>query len=309
MSNNIDFNENPIQNEGTFSVENKEELANLIDDKLAKENDMTCLTNKDSSLAITQENKEKEDLKKILSPQANNNCGNGNDMLNLLNQKCIKNNFINLSQIFSKNFSNQKLYSDIEEEEEKNKNSHSNEISAKEENCIGNEKMTNGEKIFDGGGEGGECGIQNNMGDIACNANKKGDSMSIEGSDNQNNDEKPISIEGENENDNNMDNTEILESNNNDDNVLLYTANDADYYNAFHNFNSIANYDSTFHATEVNTNNYANNIGMNEYLNDSLIFNDLDDFSQFDHHQDSNENDDENINFDAIILNINYNHW
>ena len=40
-----------------------------------------------------------------------------------------------------------------------------------------------------------------------------------------------------------------------------------------------------------------------------LIFNDLDDFSQFDHHQDSNENDDENINFDAIILNINYNHW
>ncbi len=43
---NIDFNENPIQNEVPFSVENKEELANLIDDKLAKENDITGLTNK-----------------------------------------------------------------------------------------------------------------------------------------------------------------------------------------------------------------------------------------------------------------------
>ncbi len=208
------------------------------------------MTIKVSSLAITQENKEKEDLKEILSPQAKNNCNNGNDILNLLNQECIKNN---LSQKFSKNFSNQKIYNDIQkyekEEEEKNKNCHSNEINAEEENCIGNGK------------------IQNNMGDIACNANKKGDSMSIEGCENQNNDEKPISIEGENENHNNMDNTEIIVSNNNDD-VLLYNANDEGCGNAFDNFNGIANYDSVFHNTEVNTNNN----GMNEYLNNSLIF-------------------------------------
>ena len=294
---NIDFNENPIQNEVPFSVENKEELANLIDDKLAKENDITGLTNKISSLAITQENKEKKDLKEILSPQANNNCNNGNDILNLLNQECTK---INLP------LSNQKIFNDIQkyekEEEEKNKNCHSNKINAKEENCNGNEKMMNEEKIFDGGGDDGECGIQNNMGDIACNANEKGDSMSIEESENQNNDEKPISIEGENENDN-LNNTEIIVSNNNDTNALLYN-DDADYNNAFDNFTGIANYDSTFHNTEINT----NNDGMNEYLNDSLIFNDLDDFSQLDHHQDSNENDDKKINFDAI-QNINCNQW
>lgn len=294
---NIDFNENPIQNEVPFSVENKEELANLIDDKLAKENDITGLTNKISSLAITQENKEKKDLKEILSPQANNNCNNGNDILNLLNQECTK---INLS------LSNQKIFNDIhkneKEEEENNKNCHSNKIKAEEENCNGNEKMMNGEKIFDGGGDGGECGIQNNMGDIACNANEEGDSMSIEGSENQNNDEKPISIEGENENDN-LNNTEILVSNNNDTNALLYN-DDADYNKAFDNFTGIANYDSTFHNTEINT----NNDGMNEYLNDSLIFNDLDDFSQLDHHQDSNENVNEIINFDAI-QNINCNQW
>ena len=294
---NIDFNENPIQNEVPFSVENKEELANLIDDKLAKENDITGLTNKISSLAITQENKEKKDLKEILSPQANNNCNNGNDILNLLNQECTK---INLP------LSNQKIFNDIQkyekEEEEKNKNCHSNKINAEEENCNGNEKMMNEEKIFDGGGDGGECGIQNNMGDIACNANEKGDSMSIEESENQNNDEKPISIEGENENDN-LNNTEIIVSNNNDTNALLYN-DDADYNNAFDNFTGIANYDSTFHNTEINT----NNDGMNEYLNDSLIFNDLDDFSQLDHHQDSNENDDKKINFDAI-QNINCNQW
>ena len=294
---NIDFNENPIQNEVPFSVENKEELANLIDDKLAKENDITGLTNKISSLAITQENKEKKDLKEILSPQANNNCNNGNDILNLLNQECTK---INLS------LSNQKIFNDIhkneKEEEENNKNCHSNKIKAEEENCNGNEKMMNGEKIFDGGGDGGECGIQNNMGDITCNANEKGDSMSIEGSENQNNDEKPISIEGENENDN-LNNTEILVSNNNDTNALLYN-DDADYNKAFDNFTGIANYDSTFHNTEINT----NNDGMNEYLNDSLIFNDLDDFSQLDHHQDSNENVNEIINFDAI-QNINCNQW
>ena len=297
---NIDFNENPIQNEVPFSVENKEELANLIDDKLAKENDITGLTNKISSLAITQENKEKKDLKEILSPQANNNCNNGNDILYLLNHECTKNNFINLP------LSNQKIFNDIQkyekEEEEKNKNCHSNKINAKEENCNGNEKMMNEEKIFDGGGDGGECGIQNNMGDIACNANEKGDSMSIEESENQNNDEKPISIEGENENDN-LNNTEIIVSNNNDTNALLYN-DDADYNNAFDNFTGIANYDSTFHNTEINT----NNDGMNEYLNDSLIFNDLDDFSQLDHHQDSNENDDKKINFDAI-QNINCNQW
>ena len=294
---NIDFNENPIQNEVPFSVENKEELANLIDDKLAKENDITGLTNKISSLAITQENKEKKDLKEILSPQANNNCNNGNDILNLLNQECTK---INLP------LSNQKIFNDIQkyekEEEEKNKNCHSNKINAEEENCNGNEKMMNEEKIFDGGGDGGECGIQNNMGDIACNANEKGDSMSIEESENQNNDEKPISIEGENENDN-LNNTEIIVSNNNDTNALLYN-DDADYNNAFDNFTGIANYDSTFHNTEINT----NNDGMNEYLNDSLIFNGLDDFSQLDHHQDSNENDDKKINFDAI-QNINCNQW
>ena len=294
---NIDFNENPIQNEVPFSVENKEELANLIDDKLAKENDITGLTNKISSLAITQENKEKKNLKEILSPQANNNCNNGNDILNLLNQECTK---INLS------LSNQKIFNDIhkneKEEEENNKNCHSNKIKAEEENCNGNEKMMNGEKIFDGGGDGGECGIQNNMGDIACNANEEGDSMSIEGSENQNNDEKPISIEGENENDN-LNNTEILVSNNNDTNALLYNDDD-DYNKAFDNFTGIANYDSTFHNTEINT----NNDGMNEYLNDSLIFNDLDDFSQLDHHQDSNENVNEIINFDAI-QNINCNQW
>ena len=294
---NIDFNENPIQNEVPFSVENKEELANLIDDQLAKENDLTGLTNKISSLAITQENKEKKDLKEILSPQANNNCNNGNDILNLLNQECTK---INLS------LSNQKIFNDIhkneKEEEENNKNCHSNKIKAEEENCNGNEKMMNEEKIFDGGGDGGECGIQNNMGDITCNANEKGDSMSIEGSENQNNDEKPISIEGENENDN-LNNTEILVSNNNDTNALLYN-DDADYNKAFDNFTGIANYDSTFHNTEINT----NNDGMNEYLNDSLIFNDLDDFSQLDHHQDSNENVNEIINFDAI-QNINCNQW
>ena len=294
---NIDFNENPIQNEVPFSVENKEELANLIDDKLAKENDITGLTNKISSLAITQENKEKKDLKEILSPQANNNCNNGNDILNLLNQECTKNNL---------SLSNQKVFNDIQknekEEEENNKNCHSNKIKAEEENCNGNEKMMNGEKIFDGGGDGGECGIQNNMGDIPCNANEEGDSMSIEGSENQNNDEKPISIEGENENDN-LNNTEILVSNNNDTNALLYN-DDADYNKAFDNFTGIANYDSTFHNTEINT----NNDGMNEYLNDSLIFNDLDDFSQLDHHQDSNENVNEIINFDAI-QNINCNQW
>ena len=298
---NIDFNENPIQNEVPFSVENKEELANLIDDQLAKENDLTGLTNKISSLAITQENKEKKNLKEILSPQANNKCNNGNDILYLLNQECTKNNFINLP------LSNQKIGNDIQkyekEEEENNKNCHSNKIKAEEENCNGNEKMMNEEKIFDGGGDGGECGIQNNMGDITCNANEKGDSMSIEGSENQNNDEKPISIEGENENDN-LNNTEIIVSNNNDTNVLLYNDNDADYNNAFDNFTGIANYDSTFHNTEINT----NNDGMNEYLNDSLIFNDLDDFSQLDHHQDSNENVNEIINFDAI-QNINCNQW
>ena len=294
---NIDFNENPIQNEVPFSVENKEELANLIDDKLAKENDITGLTNKISSLAITQENKEKKDLKEILSPQAKNKCNNGNDILYLLNQECTKNNL---------SLSNQKIFNDIhkneKEEEENNKNCHSNKIKAEEENCNGNEKMMNGEKIFDGGGDGGECGIQNNMGDIECNANEEGDSMSIEGSENQNNDEKPISIEGENENDN-LNNTEILVSNNNDTNALLYN-DDADYNNAFDNFTGIANYDSTFHNTEINT----NNDGMNEYLNDSLFFNDLDDFSQLDHHQDSNENDDKKINFDAI-QNINCNQW
>ena len=256
---NIDFNENPIQNEVPFSVENKEELANLIDDKLAKENDITGLTNKISSLAITQENKEKKDLKEILSPQAKNKCNNGNDILYLLNQECTKNNLP---------LSNQKIGNDIQkyekEEEENNKNCHSNKIKAEEENCNGNEKMMNGEKIFDGGGDGGECGIQNNMGDIACNANEEGDSMSIEGSENQNNDEKPISIEGENENDN-LNNTEILVSNNNDTNALLYN-DDADYNKAFDNFTGIANYDSTFHNTEINT----NNDGMNEYLNDSL---------------------------------------
>ncbi len=127
--------------------------------------------------------------------------------------------------------------------------------------------------------------------------------MSIEGSENQNNDEKPISIEGENKNDN-LNNTEIIVSNNNDTNVLLYNDNDADYNNAFDNFTGIANYDSTFHNTEINT----NNDGMNEYLNDSLFFNDLDDFSQLDHHQDSNENVNEIINFDAI-QNINCNQW
>ena len=295
---NIDFNENPIQNEVPFSVENKEELANLIDDQLAKENDLTGLTNKISSLAITQENKEKKNLKEILSPQANNKCNNGNDILYLLNQECTKNNLP---------LSNQKIGNDIQkyekEEEENNKNCHSNKIKAEEENCNGNEKMMNEEKIFDGGGDGGECGIQNNMGDITCNANEKGDSMSIEGSENQNNDEKPISIEGENENDN-LNNTEIIVSNNNDTNVLLYNDNDADYNNAFDNFTGIANYDSTFHNTEINT----NNDGMNEYLNDSLIFNDLDDFSQLDHHQDSNENVNEIINFDAI-QNINCNQW
>lgn len=295
---NIDFNENPIQNEVPFSVENKEELANLIDDQLAKENDLTGLTNKISSLAITQENKEKKNLKEILSPQANNKCNNGNDILYLLNQECTK---INLP------LSNQKIGNDIQkyekEEEENNKNCHSNKIKAEEENCNGNEKMMNEEKIFDGGGDGGECGIQNNMGDITCNANEKGDSMSIEGSENQNNDEKPISIEGENENDN-LNNTEIIVSNNNDTNVLLYNDNDADYNNAFDNFTGIANYDSTFHNTEINT----NNDGMNEYLNDSLFFNDLDDFSQLDHHQDSNENVNEIINFDAI-QNINCNQW
>ena len=294
---NIDFNENPIQNEVPFSVENKEELANLIDDQLAKENDLTGLTNKISSLAITQENKEKKNLKEILSPQANNKCNNGNDILYLLNQECTKNNLP---------LSNQKIGNDIQkyekEEEENNKNCHSNKIKAEEENCNGNEKMMNGEKIFDGGGDGGECGIQNNMGDIACNANEEGDSMSIEGSENQNNDEKPISIEGENENDN-LNNTEILVSNNNDTNALLYN-DDADYNKAFDNFTGIANYDSTFHNTEINT----NNDGMNEYLNDSLIFNDLDDFSQLDHHQDSNENVNEIINFDAI-QNINCNQW
>lgn len=295
---NIDFNENPIQNEVPFSVENKEELANLIDDQLAKENDLTGLTNKISSLAITQENKEKKNLKEILSPQANNKCNNGNDILYLLNQECTKNNLP---------LSNQKIGNDIQkyekEEEENNKNCHSNKIKAEEENCNGNEKMMNEEKIFDGGGDGGECGIQNNMGDITCNANEKGDSMSIEGSENQNNDEKPISIEGENENDN-LNNTEIIVSNNNDTNVLLYNDNDADYNNAFDNFTGIANYDSTFHNTEINT----NNDGMNEYLNDSLFFNDLDDFSQLDHHQDSNENVNEIINFDAI-QNINCNQW
>ncbi len=295
---NIDFNENPIQNEVPFSVENKEELANLIDDKLAKENDITGLTNKISSLAITQENKEKKNLKEILSPQANNKCNNFNDILYLLNQECTKNNLP---------LSNQKIGNDIQkyekEEEENNKNCHSNKIKAEEENCNGNEKMMNEEKIFDGGGDGGECGIQNNMGDITCNANEKGDSMSIEGSENQNNDEKPISIEGENKNDN-LNNTEIIVSNNNDTNVLLYNDNDADYNNAFDNFTGIANYDSTFHNTEINT----NNDGMNEYLNDSLFFNDLDDFSQLDHHQDSNENVNEIINFDAI-QNINCNQW
>lgn len=295
---NIDFNENPIQNEVPFSVENKEELANLIDDQLAKENDLTGLTNKISSLAITQENKEKKNLKEILSPQANNKCNNGNDILYLLNQECTKNNLP---------LSNQKIGNDIQkyekEEEENNKNCHSNKIKAEEENCNGNEKMMNEEKIFDGGGDGGECGIQNNMGDITCNANEKGDSMSIEGSENQNNDEKPISIEGENEDDN-LNNTEIIVSNNNDTNVLLYNDNDADYNNAFDNFTGIANYDSTFHNTEINT----NNDGMNEYLNDSLFFNDLDDFSQLDHHQDSNENVNEIINFDAI-QNINCNQW
>ena len=293
---NIDFNENPIQNEVPFSVENKEELANLIDDKLAKENDITGLTNKISSLAITQENKEKKNLKEILSPQANNKCNNFNDILYLLNQECTKNNLP---------LSNQKIGNDIQkyekEEEENNKNCHSNKIKAEEENCNGNEKMMNEEKIFDGGGDGGECGIQNNMGDITCNANEKGDSMSIEGSENQNNDEKPISIEGENKNDN-LNNTEIIVSNNNDTNVLLYNDNDADYNNAFDNFTGIANYDSTFHNTEINT----NNDGMNEYLNDSLFFNDLDDFSQLD--QDSNENVNEIINFDAI-QNINCNQW
>ena len=99
-------NDNPIEDEGAYSIGNKEDLAKEIDDKCGQENDTTDITNKQSITTDGQENIEKnkveekkdekeekeknKDINKIIPSQANNNCNNNENKEQ--NQECAMNN-------------------------------------------------------------------------------------------------------------------------------------------------------------------------------------------------------------------------
>ena len=134
-------NENPIEDEGAYSIGNKEDLATEIDDKCGQENDTTDITNKQSITTDGQENIEKnkveekkeekeekeknKDINKIIPSQANNNCNNENKEQN---QECAINNlpkFIEIIDLSKKNIDEiqkKEIEMKKKEEEERNNN-------------------------------------------------------------------------------------------------------------------------------------------------------------------------------------------